>query len=277
MSFVHPPLPTHPADTARPATPALQPPGIPRIPSTVGTTKGLRRLSRSARSTTVNDGRRERPRLRKLSVSRAGTLAVPSRDVRALDQSTRSSRPSTGPSDAVLVLAARAGEAWAQEALFRRHASMANGLAFRLMGRDADVDDLVQDSFVIAFGRLNALEDPQAFAAWLGSIVVRTAGKVIRRRALLERLGLRRRREPVDIDAVAAKVAGPDVAAELRRAYERLDRLPAEQRLAFLLRRVEGMELEEIARAMGISLATAKRRIAAAQQAVEQWADRERP
>ena len=177
----------------------------------------------------------------------------------------------------MLVLAARAGEAWAQEALFRRHAPLANGLAFRLMGRDSDVDDLVQDAFVIAFGRLNALEDPQAFAAWLGSIVVRTAGKVIRRRALLERLGLRRRREPVDIDAVATRLAGPDVAAELRRVYERLERLPAEQRLAFLLRRVEGMELEEIARAMGISLATAKRRIAAAQQAVEQWADRERP
>ncbi len=193
--------------------------------------------------------------------------------MRALDQATRSH---AGPSDAALVLAARAGEAWAQEALFRRHAPMVNGLAFRLMGRDSDVDDLVQDAFVTAFARLNALDDPQAFAAWLGSIVVRTAGKVIRRRVLLERLGLRRRREPVDIDAVATRVAGPDVAAELRRIYERLERLPAEQRIAFLLRRVEGMDLQEIATTTGVSLATAKRRIAAAQQAVERWADRER-
>jgi RNA polymerase sigma-70 factor (ECF subfamily) len=191
-----------------------------------------------------------------------------------LDQATRSN---AGPSDAALVLAARAGEAWAQEALFRRHAPMVNGLAYRLMGRDSDVDDLVQDVFVTAFARLHSLDDPQAFAAWLGSILVRTAGKVIRRRALLERLGLRRRREPVDIDTVATRTAGPDVGAELRRVYQRLERLPAEQRVAFLLRRIEGMELEEIARAMGISLATAKRRIAAAQQAVEQWADRERP
>ena len=86
---------------------------------------------------------------------------------------------------------------------------MVNGLAFRLMGRDADVDDLVQDAFVTAFAGLHGLDDPQAFAAWLGSIVVRTAGKVIRRRVLLERLGLRRRREPIDIDAVAARVGGP--------------------------------------------------------------------
>jgi RNA polymerase sigma-70 factor (ECF subfamily) len=76
---------------------------------------------------------------------------------------------------------------------------------------------------------------------------------------------------------VAGRAAGPDVAAELRIVYERLERLPAEQRIAFLLRRVEGMELEEVAHKMGISLATAKRRIAAAQQAIERWADRERP
>jgi RNA polymerase sigma-70 factor (ECF subfamily) len=153
---------------------------------------------------------------------------------------------------------------------------MVNGLAFRLMGRDADVDDVVQDAFVTAFAGLHRLDDPQAFAAWLGSIVVRTSGKVIRRRRLLERLGLRQRREPIDIDAVATRAAGPDVGAELRRVYERLEGLPAEERIAFLLRRVEGMELDEIARAMGVSLATAKRRIAAAQQTVERWADQER-
>lgn len=185
-------------------------------------------------------------------------------------------RPSQGPSDAALVIAARAGEGWAQEALFRRHAPMVNGLAFRLMGREADVDDLVQDAFVVAFSRLDALEDPQAFAAWLGSIVVRTAGKVIRRRVLLEKLGLRRRSGPVDIDTVATRTAGPDVGAELRMLYARVERLPADQRIALLLRRVEGMDLEDVARATGVSLATAKRRIAAAQQAIERWADRER-
>jgi RNA polymerase sigma-70 factor (ECF subfamily) len=193
--------------------------------------------------------------------------------VRAHDQATRSH---AGPSDAALVLAARASEAWAQEALFRRHAPMVNGLSFRLMGRDADVDDLVQDSFVTAFARLHTLEDPQAFASWLGSIVVRTAGKIIRRRVLLERLGLRRGRQPIDIDAVAATVAGPDVAVELKRLYERLERLPADQRIAFLLRRIEGLELQEVATTTGVSVATAKRRIAAAQQAIERWTDRER-
>src|SRR5688572_10280541 len=59
-------------------------------------------------------------------------------------------RSGAGPTDAALVVAARAGEDWAREALFRRHAPMVAGMAFRLLGRDEDVDDLVQDSFVEA-------------------------------------------------------------------------------------------------------------------------------
>jgi RNA polymerase sigma-70 factor (ECF subfamily) len=185
--------------------------------------------------------------------------------VRALDPSTRSG---AGPSDAALVLAARAGEAWAQEALFRRHAPMVNGLAYRLMGRDADVDDLVQESFAQAFGGLARLQDPQSFAKWLGSVVVRTASKILRRRKLLTRLGLRRTADPVDVDTIASRVVGPDVAAELRRTYERLERLPVDQRVALVLRRIEGMSLDEVAASMGVSLATAKRRIAAAELAL---------
>ena len=108
-----------------------------------------------------------------------------------------------GPTDAALVVAARAGESWAQEALFRRHARMALGLAHRLLPRDEEVDDIVQDCFVSALKRLGSLDNPQAFAAWLGSIVVRTVGKRLRRRRLMTRLGLRAPEE-IDPDAIAA-------------------------------------------------------------------------
>jgi RNA polymerase sigma-70 factor (ECF subfamily) len=111
-------------------------------------------------------------------------------------------RSGIGPTDAALVVAARAGEDWAREALFRRHAHMVAGMAFRLLGRDEEVDDLVQDSFVEALRSLDRLQTPQAFASWLASIVVRTSSKVIRRRRLLTRLGLRRNDAAIDIDAL---------------------------------------------------------------------------
>lgn len=168
-----------------------------------------------------------------------------------------------GPSDAALVLAARAGERWAQEALFRRYARMVNGLAFRLMGRDQDVDDLVQESFLQALGSLERLDNPQAFASWLGAIVVRTAHKTLRRRSMLNRLGIRPA-EPVEIDACRANSAPPDVTVELSRVYGALGRLPADARVALILHRVEGLSIPEVAEQMGLSASTVKRRLALA-------------
>ena len=174
-------------------------------------------------------------------------------------------RSGAGPTDGALVVAARAGEDWAREALFRRHASMVAGMAFRLLGRDEDVDDLVQDSFVEALRSLDRLQAPQAFASWLASIVVRTSSKVLRRRRLLTRLGLRRG-EAIDVDAVVSPSAPPDVATELRALYARIEALPARERVALVLRRVEGLGIDEIAELIGASPATVKRRIAEGEQ-----------
>jgi RNA polymerase sigma-70 factor (ECF subfamily) len=173
-----------------------------------------------------------------------------------------------GPSDAALVLAARAGEEWAREALFRRYARLALGLAYRILPRDADADDLVQDSFLAAFERLDRLSNPQAFQAWLSSIVVRTAGKRLRRRRLQVRLGLLRS-EPIDVDQIVSRSAPPDVAAELRAVYGLLETLSVEERIALVLRRVERLEIPEIAEQMGLSTSTVKRRLNAAEARLE--------
>ena len=102
-----------------------------------------------------------------------------------------STKSGAGPTDAALVIAARGGEEWAFEALFRRHANLVFGLSYRLLPRDSEVDDIVQDVFSVAFERLGTLQNPQAFAAWLASIVVNTVSKRLRRRRLLERLVIR--------------------------------------------------------------------------------------
>ncbi|HYQ01480.1 MAG TPA: sigma-70 family RNA polymerase sigma factor [Polyangiaceae bacterium] len=178
-----------------------------------------------------------------------------------------------GPSDAALVLAARAGEEWAREALFRRYARLALGLAYRILPRDADLDDLVQDSFLAAFQRLDRLSNPQAFQAWLSSIVVRTAGKRLRRRRLQVRLGLLRS-EPIDVEQVLSRGAPPDIATELRAVYGLLDQLSVEERIALVLRRVERLEIPEIAEQMKLSTSTVKRRLSAAEARLERALER---
>ncbi len=171
----------------------------------------------------------------------------------------------TGPSDAALVVAARAGEDWAREALFRRYSRMVFGLCYRLVGRDEEIDNLVQECFVQALSHLGRLSEPQAFAAWLTSVVVRTTHKALRRRTLATRIGLRSRREPVDGDSLVSPSAPADVVAELRAVYRVIDALPTRVRVALVLRRVEGMSQDEVAAAMGVSVSTAKRLIVEAE------------
>lgn len=165
------------------------------------------------------------------------------------------------PTDAALVVAARAGEAWACEVLYRRHVGTVFGLACRLLGSKADVDDLLQESFLAAFSTLDRLEDGGAFRSWVCGILVRKTSKLIRRHALLARLGLRRATPPPDLDSILSPSTPPDVAVELRQLYDRLQRFPGELRTTLLLRRVEGASLEEIAQLTGASLATVKRRL----------------
>jgi RNA polymerase sigma-70 factor (ECF subfamily) len=172
---------------------------------------------------------------------------------------------SAGPSDAALVVAARAGERWAQEALFRRYTRMVNGLAYRLLGRDDELDDLVQDAFVAALRGLDRLENPAAFSSWLGSIVVRTAHKKLRHRGVLSRLGLRPG-QGADPELALARSTPPEVAVELRHLYAVLDRFPADVRVALTLNRVEGMNVQQVAEQMGVSVSTVKRRLADGQR-----------
>jgi RNA polymerase sigma-70 factor, ECF subfamily len=181
-------------------------------------------------------------------------------------------RQHAGPSDAALVTAARAGEAWASEALFKRHAQLANGLAFRLLGRDQEVADVVQDAYVIVLRRLDSLNDPQAFASFLASVVVRRVRYVLRRRRFARRLGLLPALKPIDTAMFISKTAPPDAIVELQAIYRILDDLPTDERLALVLRRVEGLPLEEVARLSECSLATAKRRIKAAEDRLESMA-----
>jgi RNA polymerase sigma-70 factor (ECF subfamily) len=187
----------------------------------------------------------------------------------ATDAAAEPPKKQAGPTDAALVLEARSGARWAQEALFRRYQRMVSGLIFRVYPTHVDLDDLVQDTFIAAFQSLGSLKNPQAFASWLGSTAIRVTHKKLRRRKLAMRLGLAAQEE-IAWEEVIAPTCPADIAAELKRTYAIIESMPTNERIALVLRRVEGMSLDEIVAATGASLATVKRRISAAEARLEE-------
>lgn len=168
------------------------------------------------------------------------------------------------PSDAELVRAACTGDDEARQALFARHLTGLTRFVARLLAHSYEVDDVVQDAFMTAMVQLKRLRDPARFPAWLRSIAISEARRRLRRARLLIRLGLRER-EPVELDAVLSDDAPAEVKVELRQIFGLLRTLPADEGLALVLRRVEGLQLEEIAEQMQLSLATVKRKLGAAE------------
>jgi len=167
-----------------------------------------------------------------------------------------------------LVASARAGSHDAQAALFRRYVRLVAGLARRLMPDQPDLDDIVQDVFVRALESLPEQRDADAFSSWLRGITVHVVRNRLRRRRLLRRLGLVPRATDLDEEVllqIVSPAAPPDVLVELRATYRVVQRLGTDARTAFVLRRLEGLTVPEVAEQIGSSPSTVKRWIAAAE------------
>lgn len=179
--------------------------------------------------------------------------------------------PRSGPAeppvdDLDLVERLRRRDAGAYRMLYNRHARYLAGVVFRLLGGDHELEDVVQESFVDAVEGIRHLEHAGRLRPWLVTIAVRKVNRVLLARR-------RRKKLATGFALVAPKSHYPTQelsADELRRA---LDVLAPELRIPWVLGRVEQLELAEVARACSVSVATAKRRIAAAEQSIRRWFD----
>jgi len=161
--------------------------------------------------------------------------------------------------DAALVRALLAGDLAAPAVLFDRYGAHVQRVLVRILGyAEPERADLLHDVFVRALERVGDLKNPSALKAWMTGITVFTAQEWIRRR---KRVG-----PPRDVDAASDPREAPTVSLEalqaVRSFYAAMERLDVDERVAFILRFVEGLNLNEVAAASGVSFSTARRRIA---------------
>ncbi len=157
--------------------------------------------------------------------------------------------------DATLVAQTLAGNDRAFEALYRRHVRYVAGVTYRLLGGDAEVDDVLQKAFLDAAGALAGLRDPAEFRAWLVRIAVRRVYRLLARKR-------RWRWLQAEMKAVMPPVSDPQTRHRVQELYDALARLPPKLRIPWTLHLVDGETLPEVGRLCDISVATAKRRIA---------------
>jgi RNA polymerase sigma-70 factor (ECF subfamily) len=163
------------------------------------------------------------------------------------------------------------------QTLFRAHALFVASFLRRLGMPGSEVDDLVQEVFLIAHRKGGYTPGNGRPRSWLGAIALRVASTSRRTRG-------RRREEPTD-EALARTAATDDVggAFETRRALQHVQQalasLDLEHRAAFVLYEIEGETCESIAASLGIPIGTvysrlhhARRRVLEAHAALESGA-----
>ncbi len=172
--------------------------------------------------------------------------------------------------DAAIARVLLDGDHSAPRLAWQRFAPMVHRMLKRAFGPEHDIDDLVQEVFLTLFRRVHTLREPQALKAFVISITAHMIRYELRRRSALRWL---RFGEPPDTPSGAG--ADLDSREAIVRLYRILDRQGSNDRTAFVLRYLEGLDLVEVSQALGVSLATTKRWVARAWRRVVASAKRD--
>jgi len=152
----------------------------------------------------------------------------------------------TGADD-VLVSAARAGDRSAFGLLYDRYARMVHGILLcRVPPRD--VDDLVQEVFLLVLRQLHSLRDTSRFAAWLSTITRNRANDYYRKASPVDRAT-----DPASEERLEGRANDHTAEQEASMTLAVLRTLPEAYRESLTLRLVEGMTGPEIAERLGLT------------------------
>jgi RNA polymerase sigma-70 factor (ECF subfamily) len=174
-----------------------------------------------------------------------------------------------GGIEAANLEAARSGDLAAFEMLMRQYQRLVLGTALRLMGSLPDAQDVSQEVFLKLYRNLRKVDGALSIAGWLYRVTVNACRDLQRRKPP---------EAPVEFsEDLPAGGLDPQQAAteaERRRVLEMsLRMLPVKERAALVLRDLEGLSTEEVARVLGSSEATVRSQISKARVKVRKFVE----
>jgi RNA polymerase sigma-70 factor (ECF subfamily) len=170
------------------------------------------------------------------------------------------SRPVTQLSDAELIRETRAGQPEAYGELVTRYQGHVYGLAYSMVGRWEEAQDIAQETFLRAYTNLDQLQDPQRFAAWLRRVTVSVTLNWIR----AYKPGFYQHLSEVDFDTLELPdfAPGPQEVLERRElakaVLQAVSSLPPKYRVPLAMFHLDGLSYQKVADFLDIPLGTAK-------------------
>jgi RNA polymerase sigma-70 factor (ECF subfamily) len=209
------------------------------------------------------------------------TMAVQASEIALMPNDRRlcdDSEETFDASIARLVARARSGDGGAFDQIMMCYQRRVVSVAWQLLGSEDDARDAAQEVFLRVYKYLKSYRSGESFSGWLYRINVNVCRDIARKRSHgvgLASLDLER--ELGTLDALAS---GEDIEAAAIFSQEcsiitrAMDSLPGKEREAIVLRDLQGLSTEEVARVLGSSASTVRSQICSARKKVKQYRDR---
>jgi len=168
-----------------------------------------------------------------------------------------------------LVTLCKNGNQQAQLEVYNRYYKAMYNTALRIVKDSFEAEDIMQDSFLLAFTKLDSLKDVATFGAWLKRIVVNTSIYAYKKA---------HKYQDVPMESVAYKLESESSSIEeseysnlkVQEILKQMNTLKDNYRLALNLHLVEGYDYEEISEIMSISYANCRTTISRAKEHLRQ-------
>lgn len=206
----------------------------------------------------------------KVNLSGAATTLMPPAGAVHLVETSRDA-------DAELVADAQGGKLEAFEELVRRNSQMIYRALIAILGDSSDAQDAMQDAFLSAFKHIGGFQGRSKFSTWLVTIARNAALQQLRSRRNIESLDESDTAEDGEFRPrqVAAWQENPEQShskAEMRDLVEKgLLQLPPKYRVIVMLRDIEQLSTDEVARQLGLSIPAVKTRLLRGRLMLREW------
>ena len=159
------------------------------------------------------------------------------------------------------------GDQRAQLEIYNRYYKAMFNTAVRIVKDDMEAEDVMQESFLSAFTKLDSFKGEVTFGAWLKRIVINNSIYHYRKQ---------RKRNEVDLDSLLYKVEDTDAVApdhgsterKAQKVLEAMNRLKDNYRISLTLHLIEGYDYEEISSIMDISYGNCRTTISRAKESL---------
>lgn len=154
-----------------------------------------------------------------------------------------------------LIERCKSGDSIAQEEIYKRYARNMYNTAYRIVGHQAEAEDVLQESFLEVFTKINDYRGDATFGAWLKRIVVNRSITLLRKRKF-------EMTDTEELDNVADTQEDFELLDEqndlVQKIKKAIEKLPEGYRVVLSLYLLEGYDHVEIAQVLNITESTSK-------------------